>query len=175
LVRAATSVAVGGEIGKRVSRRWEGRVTFDDGATFPDRDYLAIGAGTVDQIGLGFRPFYRYAEAEDHFHILGIHTSSMGFVRVLPDIWRACPMGEMHTFECVTRSAVLEARGGVVHYILDGDVHSHEGPLSARIGPVVKILVEHKTGIRPSRDARPAGETSGGRDARPAPGAPLAH
>ena len=47
-------------------RRWPsaGRAgsRFDDGTSFPDRDYIAIGAGTVDQIGLGFRPFYRYAE-----------------------------------------------------------------------------------------------------------------
>ncbi len=149
LARGMGSAIVGGETARRVARRWEGRVTFDDGEGFPERDYFAIGAGTVDQIGLGFRPFYRYGETEGRFHILGIHTSPMGFVGALPTIWRAQPMGEAHTFEKVTRRALLEARGGVVDYVCDGDVHEQRGPLELSIGPVVKILVEHREGLRP--------------------------
>jgi diacylglycerol kinase (ATP) len=38
----------------------------------------------------------------------------------------------------------------VVHYVCDGDVHEHAGPLTVRIGPRVKILVEHKSGHRPA-------------------------
>jgi diacylglycerol kinase (ATP) len=149
LGRAAASAVVNGEIARRVARRWEGRVTFDDGTIFEDRDYMAIGAGTVDQIGLGFRPFYRYAEQADRFHMLGIHTSAMGFIRSLPNIWNARPMGDAHTYEKLARGAMLESRSGVVDYICDGDVHQECGPLSVKIGPVVKILVEHKHGVRP--------------------------
>lgn len=149
LLRACGSVAVGGDMMKRVARRWEGRVTFDDGTELPDRDYLAIGAGTVDQIGLGFRPFYRFAEEPGRFHVLGIFTSAMGFVSRLPAIWQARPMGPAHTYEKVTRAAVLEARSGVVEYVCDGDLHATRGPLELAIGPRVKILVEHRSGFRP--------------------------
>jgi diacylglycerol kinase family enzyme len=132
-----------------VAQRWEGKVTLEGGETFPDRDYLAIGAGTVDQIGLGFTPFYRSRHVPGTFHILGIHTSAFGFVQKLPDIWRARPMGPDHTYDRVTQRAVIEARGGVVRYVCDGDVHDHEGPLAIEAGPRVRILVENKRGIRP--------------------------
>ena len=148
LLRASGRVALGEPT--PVAQRWEGRVTLDDGDVFPDRDYLAIGAGTVDQIGLGFRPFYRCSEQPGCFHILGIHTSAVNFVRRLPDVWRARPMGSEHTYDRVTRRAVIEGRDGVVRYMCDGDVHDHPGPLTVETGPRVRILVEHKEGFRAS-------------------------
>jgi hypothetical protein len=149
LARASASVLVGGEFMRRVALRWEGQVTFDDGTSFPNRDYFGIAAGTVDQIGLGFRPFYRHDERPGHFHMLGIHTSAFGFVRRMPAIWQAQPMGEEYTFDKVVDNAIIEERGGVVHYICDGDLHEHKGPLPLRIGPAVKIIVELKPGLRP--------------------------
>lgn len=132
-----------------VAQRWEGKVTVEGGEVFPDRDYLAIGAGTVDQIGLGFRPFYRSDHAPGTFHILGIHTTAMGFVQKLPDVWRARPMGPDHTYDRITSRAIIEARGGVVRYVCDGDVHENPGPLTIEAGPRVRILVENKPGLRP--------------------------
>lgn len=132
-----------------VTQRWEGSVELPAGQSFPDRDYLCIAAGTVDQIGLGFRPFYRADHAPGHFHILGIHTSPIGFVKKLADVWRARPMGQEHTYECVTDHAILHARCGNVRYVLDGDIHDHRGPLEMRAGPRVKLVVEHKLGFRP--------------------------
>lgn len=149
LLRGIASVFVGGETMRRVAQRWQGRVTFEDGEEFPSRDYLSIGAGTVDQIGLGFRPFYRHEEAPQQFHMLGIHTSPFGFVRVLPEIWRARPMGPAHTYEKLSRRAVLEPRDGVSRYVCDGDVHEQPGSLIVQIGPKVRILVGHKPGARP--------------------------
>jgi diacylglycerol kinase (ATP) len=139
-----------------VAQRWEGKVTLDGGEVFPDRDYLAIGAGTVDQIGLGFTPFYRASHVPGTFHVLGIHTTALGFVQKLPDIWKARPMGEAHTFDRVTSRAVVEARSGVVQYVCDGDVHDHEGPLAIEAGPRVRILVESKEGFRPLSRVAPA-------------------
>src|SRR5262245_2549424 len=52
LARASANVIAGRPT--PVAQRWEGKVTVDGTEVFPDRDYLAIGAGTVDQIGLGF-------------------------------------------------------------------------------------------------------------------------
>jgi diacylglycerol kinase family enzyme len=149
LLRASSRVALGEPT--PVAQRWQGHVTLDDGEIFPDRDYLAIGAGTVDQIGLGFRPFYSASEVPGYFHILGIHTSALNFVRRLPDIWRARPMGSAHTYDRLTRRAVIEARDGVVRYMCDGDVHDHPGPLMLETGPRVRILVEHKKGFRSLR------------------------
>ena len=129
LLEATTSVFVGGDMMKRVAPRWEGRVTFDDGTAFPERDYLGIAAGTVDQIGLGFRPFYRAYEQPGAFHLLGIHTTPRGFVSKLPAVFKGQPMGPEHTFDRVVPSAVIEERGGTVHYMCDGDLHEHRGQI----------------------------------------------
>lgn len=155
LLRASASALIGGETIKRVAARWHGKVTFADGTSLPDRDYLGIAAATVDQIGLGFRPFYRFDEEPGKFHLLGIHCSSLGFLTKLPTIWQARPMGEKHTADRVIDRAVIEARGGVVRYVCDGDLHEHRGPLTLETGPIVKILVEHKAGIRPKGRLRP--------------------
>lgn len=151
LARTSGSALVGGETARRVAARWEGRVQFDDGTSFPDRDYLAIACGTVDQIGLGFRPFYRFEEQPGSFHMLGIHTTPFGCVRKLPVLWRGRAMGEDYAFEKVTRKAVLEARSGVVEYMCDGDLFRSEGPLKLTTGPRVRILVAHAAGFRPAR------------------------
>lgn len=147
LGRAAANVALGRET--RVARRWQGKVTFDDGASFPDRDYLAIGAGTVDQIGLGFTPFYRSGERDGAFHVIGIHTSAIGLVKKLPGVWRAQPMGEDHTYDRVASRCVVEARSGTVEYMCDGDLMTQRGPLELSTGPRVRIVVEHVRGLRP--------------------------
>lgn len=139
-------------LGRRtpVAERWQGRVTLGNGLDMPERDYLCIAAGTVDQIGLGFRPFYRTDHVPGRFHILGIHTSALGFVKKLPDIWQARPMGEEHTYDHLAEQAFIEAKDGVVRYVLDGDLHEHRGALPITCGPRVQIVVEHKDGIRPS-------------------------
>src|SRR5689334_14254722 len=108
LLRASGRVALGEPT--PVAERWTGRVTLDDGDVFPERDYLAVGAGTVDQIGLGFTPFYRSSAMPGFFHILGIHMSAWSFVRQLPNVWRGRPMGPEHTYDRLAQRAVIEGR-----------------------------------------------------------------
>jgi diacylglycerol kinase family enzyme len=141
LARAVGSYLVGGETIARVARRWHGAVRFDDGAAFPERDYLAVGASTCAQIGLGFRPFYRSAEAAGRFHMLGIHASAGAFIAGLPRIWRARSLGGARTYEQLTRRAVLEPTHGEVAFTLDGDIYRHPGPLAVSAGPRLRIVV----------------------------------
>lgn len=141
LLRGAVSAAVGGDMIKRMAAPFRGSVETDDGTVWPERDYLAIAGGTVDQIGLNFRPFYRYAEKASTFHILGIHTSPIGFVGQLPRIWRAAPMSPGHTYEAVTSTAIIRSPKSPLRYMIDGDLHECDGPLHVTIGPRVRIVV----------------------------------
>ncbi len=65
LARGIGSTLVQGEMIKRMARPFRGSVTLDGGGAWPERDYLAVAAGTIDHIGLNFRPFYRYAERDE--------------------------------------------------------------------------------------------------------------
>ncbi|MBI4956953.1 MAG: sphingosine kinase [Myxococcales bacterium] len=140
LARACAGAFTRGATLRRVAARWEGRVVFEDGASFPERDYLAIGASTVGQIGLGFKPFYRNGQLPDHFHMLGIHCSAGTFIRSLPRVWRGIGLQPKHNYERLVQRAVLMPRHGVTGYQLDGDVFDHPGELEVAIGPRVRIL-----------------------------------
>jgi hypothetical protein len=144
LLRAVGSTMVGGEMIQRMARPFHGSVSFDGdsgAAEWPERDYLAVAAGTIDQIGLNFRPFRRYAERDGAFHALGIHCSPLQFVRDLPRIWRAEPMRDGRTYEATVTRMVVRAADGHVRYMIDGDLHEQRGPIEVAIGPKVRIIV----------------------------------
>jgi diacylglycerol kinase family enzyme len=141
LLRGVGSAIVGGEMIRRMAEPFRGTVELDDGTIWEERDYLSVAGGTIDQIGLNFRPFHRYGERPFAFHILGIHTSPMGFVRQLPRIWRAHPMRPGHTFEATTTSVTVRSPKSPFRYMVDGDLHESDGPLHVSIGPRVRIVV----------------------------------
>ena len=141
LARGVGSAIVRGEMIRRMARPFRGRVGFADGSHWEERDFLAVAGGTIDQIGLGFRPFYRYAEQPNTFHVLGITASPVGFVRELPRIHRAEPMRPGKTLEATVARAVIESADGVMRYMIDGDLHETHGPLEVTIGPRVRIVV----------------------------------
>jgi diacylglycerol kinase family enzyme len=140
LARGVGSAAVGGDMVKRMAAPFRGSIEVD-GAVWPERDYLIVAGGTVDQIGLNFRPFYRYDERPNTFHMLGIHTSPMGFVSQLPRIWRAQPMKAGHSYEAVTSRAIIRSPRLPLPYMIDGDMHECRGAVHVSIGPRVRIVV----------------------------------
>ena len=141
LLRGIGSAMVGGEMIRRMAEPFRGTVELDDGTLWEQRDYLSVAGGTIDQIGLNFRPFHRYGEQPGRFHVLGIHTSPMGFVTQLPRIWRAAPMQPGHTFEATTTSVTIRSPKRPIRYMVDGDLHECDGPLHVSIGPRVRIVV----------------------------------
>jgi diacylglycerol kinase family enzyme len=141
LARGIGSAMVGGEMIRRMAAPFRGSVELADGVVWPEHDYLAIAGGTIDQIGLNFRPFHRYAEQPSSFHVLGIHTSPMGFVTQLPRIWRAAPMKPERALEAVTSRITIRSPNGPFRYMVDGDLHTCSGPLTVSTGPKVRIVV----------------------------------
>ena len=141
LLRGVGSAMVGGDMIKRMAEPFRGTVELDDGTVWEERDYLSVAGGTIDQIGLNFRPFHRWNERPGAFHLLGIHTSPMGFVSQLPRILRAAPMKPGHTFEALTTSATIRSPKSPLRYMIDGDLHECDGPLHVSMGPKVRIVV----------------------------------
>ncbi len=79
LVRGIGSALIRGEMIRRMAKPFRGSVTLDDGSgngsgngtVWEERDYLAVAAGTIEHIGLNFKPFYRYDHRPDAFQVLG--------------------------------------------------------------------------------------------------------
>jgi diacylglycerol kinase family enzyme len=141
LLRGVGSTLVHGEIIRRMARPFRGSVVLEDGTAWPERDFLAVAAGTIPHIGLQFKPFYRYRERPGHFHLLGIHASPMSFVRELPRIHRSQPMRAGKAFDAVSTRAVVRSADGRVDYMIDGDLHTASGELHLAIGPRVRLVV----------------------------------
>jgi diacylglycerol kinase (ATP) len=141
LTRGIGSALVRGNTIRRMARPFRGSVAVDGEATWEERDFLAVAAGTISHIGLGFKPFHRHEERPGAFHMLGIHASPLSFVRELPRIHRGEPMRAGKALEAVSSRAVVRSADGRVEYMIDGDLHETHGDLEIATGPRVKLVV----------------------------------
>jgi diacylglycerol kinase family enzyme len=140
LARGIGSALIRGEMIRRMARPFRGSATLDDGTVWEERDYLAIAAGTIEHIGLNFKPFYRYDQRPAAFQALGIHASPIDFVKELPRIHRSQPMPAHKTYDALTSRIVVRSADGHVGYMIDGDLHEARGPVAVSIGPRVRLV-----------------------------------
>jgi diacylglycerol kinase (ATP) len=141
LARAVGSALVRGETIRRMARPFRGSVTIDGDEQWHERDFLAVAAGTISHVGLQFKPFYRFGERPETFHVLGIHASALSLIRELPRIHRAEPMRPGKAFEALAHTAVVRSATGVVEYMIDGDLREVRGEVEIAIGPCVRLVV----------------------------------
>jgi hypothetical protein len=137
LLKGSISVATGGEFGRSLTREIEAEVEVE-GRTFPMRSYLSIAAGTVDDIGLGFRPFYESISNPGKLHALLLGCSPWSFVKNLPRIWHAKPILAEGAISLVVPKLVLRA-AEPIHFMVDGDFLPGGRELVVRAGKRVKI------------------------------------
>lgn len=172
LGRLFCSSIIRGPFMRRVFRRFRGRVVVDGQALeFPE--LMAVGAGTVREVGLGFKLYHRADDDLDRFGVLAIHSGALALV---PDLW-AVRLGRgiapSRAFSAVASrlDIVPEERGSP--YTIDGDLYRATGPLSISPGPRLAIVdprrlqsIDAQIGGLPSRE-------SGGRAAIPAAPTPV--
>ena len=140
LARGIGSALIRGEMIRRMAKPFRGSVTLDDGTVWHERDYLAVAAGTIEHIGLNFKPFYRYQQRPGAFQVLGIHASPVGFVKELPRIHRSLPMRSDKTYDALASRMVVRSADGRMGYMIDGDLHESRGALAVSIGPRVRLV-----------------------------------
>jgi diacylglycerol kinase family enzyme len=133
------SVAVRGQIARRMFRRFRGRVTVDR-VEWPAPDYTGIVGSTIEQVGLGFRPFVRCEERPGSFHLLGITAGAMGFAVELPRIRLGLPLNEGKILNAVCQNVLFESDEPLL-YIVDGDTHAAGNRLELGVGPRLRLIV----------------------------------
>ena len=137
LAQTIASAMVGGELAKRVYRRFEARVVAD-GDTWARQDFTAVAASVVQEIGLGFKPFYRCGDRPGYFALLGIHTSALGFVADLPRVRMGKPMRRDKVIDAIAETATFYA--DKIEYVIDGDAYEQEKELTLRTGPRLRFI-----------------------------------
>jgi len=138
LVRTVSSALVGGKFIQKLLKPV--RVTVEvDGQTWEPREYLAVGAGTMADIGLGFRPYFRCLAHPDHMHAVGFACTASEVVKQLPRVLTARPMNSPNIIDAVCRRMIIEA-DGPQPYMIDGDFHRGGDKIVVEIGPRLRLL-----------------------------------
>lgn len=138
ILRAAGSTMVGGALARRIYKRFHARVVAD-GDRWACEDFITVAAAVVEQIGLGFKPFYRVNQCADAFALLGIHTTAVGFVAELPSILAGKPMRRDKVIDQAAHEVVFDS-DEPLEYIIDGDTYVQNETLSLRLGPKLRFL-----------------------------------
>lgn len=140
LARGAASVVAGGRLAARLEQRVAARVALDGACPGQAADYLLIGAGTVAEVGLGFRPFARATADSEAFHAIG-HTGSLSaLLRGLPHLARGDGAAAGLTLDHLCHELRIEHESPLT-YALDGELRQSMGPTVLRSGPRLRFLV----------------------------------
>ncbi len=145
LARGAASAVVNGPFVKRLTRRWEGELEID-GELQERTSWLAVAAGTVEQIGLGFKPFRFVGDGDGtrgfagQMHAVGLGSSVARFARELPRVYRRQPLAAESNIEQAARRLVLRSDERAT-FMVDGDFHRGGHELVVEVGPSVDLLV----------------------------------
>lgn len=141
LGKAIGGLPFGGKLATELMRPFTASLRFGDDDIWPRRDYTSVLAATIDQIGLGFRPFIRCEEKPGSFHLLGLTAGPFGIVRELPNIRMGRPLAPEHGLSRVTDSVEISSDTPIT-YTIDGDMHTSNGPVTLETGPRVEIIVK---------------------------------
>lgn len=135
-------VSGGGPVIDHLFMPFRARMEFGDGTIWPDINYQAVTASTVDQIGLGFRPFIRSEERPGAFHILGVSAGATDLIKLLPRIRLGLPLPEDYVTSAVIERVIFTS-DQPISYTIDGDMHvSEAGRVVLETGPRVEIILK---------------------------------
>ncbi|MCG3172993.1 MAG: hypothetical protein GMKNLPBB_01165 [Myxococcota bacterium] len=140
LSKAVGSAAVGGPLAKRLFSPVRAQV-FLDGRKLPADSFSTILASTVEQIGLGFKPFFRHEERPYSFHVVAALAKPLGIVTQLPRIYRGAEPSQRVILNRVAEHMRIEF-DGEMSYMIDGDMHQAHGEIEVGVGPRLTIITQ---------------------------------
>lgn len=139
LAQGVGSAFVGGATIRQLMRPARVSVAAD-GADWPYDAYLCVAAGTCDDVGFGFRPFFEAPRQAGSLHALGIACTALQFVLQLPRVWLARPLTAPRVVQGPARALRLRGQDGQV-YMIDGDFHRAGPELTVEVGPALRLGV----------------------------------
>ncbi|MCA9564522.1 MAG: diacylglycerol kinase [Myxococcales bacterium] len=140
LARGIGSVFINGPTIRRILRPSRGKIWVDD-ELWQEGEFGALTASTIDQIGLGFRPYYRCEAKPGAFHAIAFKTTPFGLAKLLPGIRFGKPLPYDQAPDVVTARMRFESEEPM-EYTVDGDIHSGGKCLDVGVGPRLRIIVK---------------------------------
>lgn len=142
LGRLFVSAMVGGPFMRRVFRRFTGAVIVDGKALdFPS--LMAVGAGTVREVGLGFKLFTQADDDLNRFEVLAIHAGARALVFDLLGVRTGRGISPAHALSTVASDLEIRPLELDTPYTIDGDIYRAHRSLHITLGPKVAIVDPH--------------------------------
>lgn len=139
LGRGALSAMIGGPSIRRLTRPYEGSVVAD-GETLAGDRWTAVAAGTVEQLGLGFRAFHLAPAHPGKMHLQAVGGSVVDLARDLPRIYRGIPPARPGNRELTVTTLVLKSHERI-GYMVDGDFYQADRELRVTVDRTVDLVV----------------------------------
>lgn len=139
LTRTIGSALVGGRYAQRMVRPVQAQVTAGH-RRWTAPHWLTVAAGTVDDIGFGFRPFFRCIDHPGYMHAIGMFCGPTAVVGQLWNVWRGKPLDHPEMIDGVTDRLVIESEQPLP-YMLDGDFHQGGQRLEVKVGPRIQFVL----------------------------------
>ena len=137
LGRAVWSVLAGGALADRLFRKTRMRLDGADGLWW-EGEAQALLASTVEELGLGFRPFFEASLDLDAFHAAIVMDASPGLVTALPSLWFGRrPRTPIWRDARMQR---LRASGDALPYTLDGELYEAQGEITLSLAAPLRLL-----------------------------------
>ena len=108
-----------------------------DGAPVEFRDMLAVIMGTVRDVGIGARPFYRAEEKEGMFQAIFMGFGTMQAVANAFQLFRARPFKGLVKDELCRRATIRSETP--FRYFLDGEIYK-DSCLEVSLGPTIRVI-----------------------------------
>lgn len=141
LIRAVTSALLGTRFTRDLFRFDDVAVDVDGTPWESPEGYVAVAAGTTNDIGLGFRIFHAAADHPDHLHVLGFRCDAAAVSLRLPRIYRNKPLDLPGVYDEVARRFVIRGTEPL-GYMIDGDfARTTETELRVAVGPRIRFVV----------------------------------
>jgi diacylglycerol kinase family enzyme len=128
-----------GPYARKVFRRFRGRVTVD-GEVLPWSELTGIAAGTVREVGLGFKLNHRADEDPDRFSLLAIHGGAVTLAADLLPVHQGRGIDPTRAWSALASRVLIEPEEPGFGYTIDGDLYRGEGNLEVGLGPALRFV-----------------------------------
>jgi diacylglycerol kinase family enzyme len=155
LVRAFFSALWHGPFIQRLFKRFEGSVRVD-GALLEQTAFVGLLAGTVREVGLGFKLVHRADDDPERFGVLAMHSAVLSLTLDVWAVQRGRGIAASRAFSAVASKMNVQSKNGSMAYTIDGDLYRTQEPVAISLGPPVVFLKPPSALI-----VRPRGDTMG--------------
>jgi len=139
LTRAFFSGLWRGPFARRMFRRFKGSVRID-GQPLERGALVGLMAGTVREVGMGFKLVHRADDDPERFGVLAIHAPPLALALDLWAVHRGRGIAAQRAYSAVASLMEVHSNDGAMSYTIDGDLYRTQAPLSISLGPQIQFV-----------------------------------